>query len=82
MAMTAKTYIDGLTWQEFEVIKVFKDASPDFYKFLAEPCTDVMTVANFAIQCQNAGIPEAFTRSAESLHYLVVAINARACGNA
>lgn len=79
--MTAKTYVDGLTWQEFETIKTFKDASPDFYKFLAEPCKDVMTVASFAMQCLDAGIPAEFTRTPESLHYLVVAINARCCGN-
>ena len=77
--MTANDYVNGLTWQEFEKIKAFKDASPYFYQFLAEPCKDVMTVANFAMQCQEAGIPAEFTRTPDSLHYLVVAINARAC---
>jgi len=80
--MSVKTYVDGLSWQEFEKIKVFKDASPDFYKFLAEPCKDAFTVATFAIQCKDAGIPEEYTKTPESLHYLVAAITARACGNA
>jgi len=80
--MTAKAYIDSLTWKEFEKIKSLKDSSPDFYKFLAEPCKDVVTVASFAMQCKSTGIPDEYTVSADALHYLVVAINARTNGNA
>lgn len=80
--MTAKAYIDGMTWQEFEKIRVFKDSSTYFFDFLAEPCKDVVTVANFAMQCKSVGIPDEFTRTPEALHYLVVAISARAYGNA
>ena len=80
--MTVKSYINGLTWQEFEQIKTIKDVSPDFFKFLAEPCTDVVTVANFAMQCESVGIPKEYTKTPDSLHYLVAAITARTYGNA
>jgi hypothetical protein len=80
--MTAKTYVNSLTWQEFEEIKVLKDNSPDFFKFLPEPCKDVVSVANLAMECRKLGIPEEFTKTSESLHYLVVAITARIYGNA
>ena len=79
--MTAKAYIDSLTWEEFQKIKTLRDSSPDFYKFLAEPCKDVVTVAIFAMQCKSSGIPDDYTATADALHYLVVAINARICGN-
>lgn len=79
--MTAKEYVDKLTWQEFENIKAFKDKSPYFFQFLNEPCKDAFTVAVFAMQCKEAGIPEEFTQTADSLHYLVRAISARAYGN-
>ena len=79
--MTAKSYVDGLTYQEFARLRELKDNSPDFYHFLAEPSKDVVKTASFAMQCQSAGIPEDFTRSADTLHYLVVAINNRASGN-
>jgi hypothetical protein len=78
--MTARDYVNGLTWQEFQDIKKFKESSPDFYSFLAAPCDNVFTVANFAIQCRTAGIPDEFTQTSEALHYLVIAINDRLCG--
>lgn len=80
--MTAKSYINSLTWQEFEQIRVLKDVSPDFFRFLAEPCKDVVTVASFAMKCEEVGIPKEFTRTPDSLHFLVRAITDRAYGNA
>lgn len=77
----AKSYIDGLSYQEFANIRALKDRSPDFYQFLANACSDPVVVASFAVQCKNAGIPEEYTKSPDSLHYLVVAINNRASGN-
>ena len=79
--MTAKEYVDKLSWQEFEEIKAFKDKNPYFFQFLAEPCKDVITVATFAMQCREAGIPDELTKTAGSLHYLVEAITARAYRN-
>jgi hypothetical protein len=80
--MTAKEYIDSLSPQDFQKIEVFSKESADFYKFLAEPCEDVVTVASFAMQCQSIGIPTEYTNTADALHYLVVAIDARSNGNA
>lgn len=79
--MTAKAYIDGLTYQEFEKVRALRE-SPNFFQFLAEPSDDAVTVASFAMQCKDSGVPEELTRSAESLHYLVIAINNRLGGNA
>ena len=80
--MTAKEYIDSLTPEQFQEIKKLCEDIPAFYEFLAEPCTDMVTVASFAAQCQSIGIPTEFTKTPDALHYLVVAIDARSNGNA
>lgn len=80
--MGAKEYIDSLEPKKFQEIKNFAENSEDFYKFLAEPCEDVVTVASFAMQCQDLGIPTEYTKNSEALHYLIVAIDARINGNA
>ena len=79
--MTAKAYIDSLTYQEFEKVRSLKD-SPNFYQFLAEPCKDLVTIASFTMQCQSVGIPDTYIRNAEALHYLVAAIDGRINGHA
>ena len=79
--MSARDYINSLTYQEFGDVCSLKN-SPDFCSFLAEVCRDPVRIASFAMQCQSTGIPEDYTRSPESLHYLVVAINNRSWGNA
>ncbi len=81
MTETAKSYINGLDYTEFSKIRSLQD-NGDFYQFLAEPCTDPVINASFAIQCENFGIPKAYTKSPENLHYLVVAINSRISGHA
>ena len=79
--MTAKKYVDGLSYDEFKNIRVVSD-NPNFMQFLVGPSDDVVASATLAQQYESVGVPNELTKSAEALHYLVVAVNNRMCGNA
>lgn len=79
---TANAYVNGLTIEEFRELKSKMEKSEHFYKFLTTPpCSDVVTMATFSIECTNCGIPKEYTINDTALHYLVKAINERACRN-
>lgn len=77
--MTAKEYVNGLTFQGFEKIRSLSSA-PGFYQFVTEACKDPVLAANFAMQCRKVGVPDNLVKTPESLHYLAAAINYRQFG--
>lgn len=79
--MTAKSYIDELNYEEFSNIRAVTE-SPFFALFLAGPTDDAVASAVLADQCRSLGVPAGLTKSPDALHYLVVAVNNRLCGNA
>lgn len=75
---TASVYVNGLSLAEFQDLKTQLKKSIHYQKFLTkQPSRDIVTMAAFAIECTNCGVPQEFTINDLALHYLVKAIDNR-----
>ncbi len=83
MSTSPKTFVDNMSEGLFKALCSFGDNEPDFYRFLAEPCTDPNTVEYLKqkLRSRFKSLPKEYTDSASAIHYLVVAVNNRASGN-
>ena len=78
--LTAKEYIDSLSYEEFKKIRIASD-NPDFMQFLI-PNDDVVASATLSKKYADVGVPNELLGSPEAVHYLVIAISNRVNGNA
>lgn len=79
--MTAKDYLNSINPEQLEKVCSLKN-NPAFIQFLASPDMDMIEAARYAADCIAVGVPVEYTTSAESLHYLTVAIANYLKGNA
>ena len=79
--MTAKDWLNTLNPQQLEKVCTLKH-SLVFAQFLTRSDMSTVEAAHYASECIAVGVPIEYTGSAETLHYLTVAIANYLNGNA
>ena len=79
--MTAKDWLDSLDNAQLKKVCSLKD-NPVFVEFLVTSDMGTVEAARYGADCLAVGVPNEYTSSAESLHYLTVAIANYLKGNA
>ena len=79
--MTAKDWLDSLDNAQLKKVCSLKD-NPVFVEFLVTSDMGTVEAARYGADCLAVGVPNEYTSSSESLHYLTVAIANYLKGNA
>ncbi|MBR3270037.1 hypothetical protein IKG07_02190 [Candidatus Saccharibacteria bacterium] len=79
--MTAKDWLDSIDPVQLEKVCSLKN-NPAFMEFLVTSDMGTIEAARYGADCLAVGVPNEYTSSAQSLHYLTIAIANYLNGNA